>query len=76
MPEETKSAPAQLLVFFFQAGEAQRIVHREQELLGGERLFQEVHRAQAGGAHCHLDVRLPRHHHHRRGHAQVLDLLQ
>ena len=40
------------------------------------RLFQKVERAQPRGFHRHLNVRLARHHHHRRGYARGLDLLQ
>ncbi len=42
--------------------------------LHGERLFEEIDRAQAGGAHGHLDVGLAGDHHHGHGQAQRLQI--
>ena len=56
-------AAAQLSVLFFQAGEFQNVLDGEQELIGRERLLQEIDRAQPRGAHRHLDAGLARDHH-------------
>ena len=42
----------------------------EQQLVGGERLLQEIDRAQPRGAHRHFDVGLPADHHHRQRDAE------
>ena len=56
-------ALAQVAILVFQALELEDVVHGEQQLVGGERLFQEIERAEAGGADRHLDIGLPGDHH-------------
>jgi hypothetical protein len=57
-------ALAQVAILVFQALQLEDVVHGEQQLVGGERLLQEIERAQAGGAHRHFDIGLPADHHH------------
>ena len=72
--------PAQLvtklLVLLFQSPQAQRILHRQQQLVGRDWLFQEIKRAQLGGFHRHGDMCLARHHHHRGAQPQRAILFQ
>ena len=63
-------ALAQVAILVFQALQLEDVVHGEQEFVGGERLFQEIERAQAGGADRHLDIGLPADHHHRQRDAE------
>ena len=53
----------QVAILVLQALQLEDVVHGEQQLVGGERLLQEIERAQAGGAHRHFDVGLPADHH-------------
>ncbi len=55
-------AALQIAVLAFEASELERVFDREKKLFGGDRLFEEIERAKARGAHSHLDVRLARHH--------------
>ncbi len=57
-------ALAQVSILVFQPLELEDVVHGEQQLVGGERLLQEIERAQPGGANRHFDIRLPADHHH------------
>ena len=56
-------ALAQVAILVFQALELEDVVHGEQQLVGGERLLQEIERAEAGGADRHFDIGLPADHH-------------
>ena len=67
---------AQILVFGFQAGELERILHRDQKFFRGQRLFQKIQRAQPRRPDRHLNMRLPAHHHHRRSDAGSLQVFQ
>jgi hypothetical protein len=58
--------PAELAVFILQPAQPQNVFNCQQELFGRKRLFEKIHRAQARGAHGHLDVRLAGHHDDRR----------
>ena len=51
-------AALQVAILTLEAAELQRVLHREQQFFGRDRLFQEVERAQPGSTHGHLDVRL------------------
>jgi len=42
-----------------------RLLHRRQQLLQGDRLFEKIEGAEAGGLDCHVDRSVPGHHHHR-----------
>ena len=65
-----------LPVLLFQMFQPQHIADGEQKFVGGKRLLQEIHRAQARGPHRHLDVRLSRNHHHRDMRAQRADVFE
>jgi hypothetical protein len=69
-------ALAQLAILQLQALELERVFHGEQQLVGGERLLQEIDRPKPRGAHRHLDVRLAGHHHHRRAQAKRVVVLE
>ena len=51
-------AVAEFAIFVLEAREAQRVFDGDEQLIGGERLFQEIERAEAGGLHRHFDVGL------------------
>jgi hypothetical protein len=51
-------AVAELAVFVFEAGEAEGIFYRDEELVGGERLFEKIESAEFGGFNGHFDVGL------------------
>ena len=55
-------ALAQFAVLVFQALQLEDVLDGEQQLVGGERLLQEIDRAQPRGAHRHLDIGLSRNH--------------
>ena len=55
----------QLPVLVFEAPHAQDVVDGEQQLFGGERLFQKIDGAEPRGAHGHFDVGLAGDHDHR-----------
>ncbi len=69
-------ALAQALVLVFQTRQLHRVLDGDQQLFGGERLLQKIHRAQTRGPHRHLDAGLPGDHHHRRRHARRLQFGQ
>ena len=50
----------QFAVFVFEARKTQRVFHRDEQLVGRERLLQEIQCTQLRGFDRHLDVRLPR----------------
>lgn len=49
---------SEFAVFVFEAGEAQRVFDGDQQLIGGERLFEEIESAKARGLHGHFDIGL------------------
>jgi len=51
-------AVAELAVFVFEAGEAEGIFYGDEELVGGERLFEKIESAEFGGFDGHFDVGL------------------
>ena len=57
-------ALAEISILVFQAPELEDVVDGEQQFVGGERLLQEIERAQPRGAHRHFDIGLPADHHH------------
>jgi len=59
----------EVAVLALEAPELERIFDREEEFFSGNRFFEKIERAQACGAHRHLDMRLARHHDHRRRHS-------
>ena len=69
-------APPQRLVLFLQSNELQRVVERQQQLVGRYRLLEEINGAEPRGAHGHVDGGLPRNHDDRRGDAEVAQLRQ
>ena len=66
----------QLAILLFQAFQLEDVVDGEQQLVGGERLLQEIRRAQARGAHRHLDIGLPGDHHDRERDAQIAQFFE
>ena len=54
-------------VLCFQTLQLQSVINGQQQLLGGNRFFEEIKRAQLGRAYRHVNVRLPGHHYDRRG---------
>jgi hypothetical protein len=51
-------AVAEFAVFVFEAGEAEGVFHGDQELVGGERLFEKIESAEFGGFDGHFDIGL------------------
>jgi len=51
---------AEFAVFVLEAGELESVVDGEQQLIGGEGLFEEIESAEARGLHGHFDVGLAR----------------
>ena len=66
----------QIAILFFQARQAQRVLDREQQLFGRDRLFEKIDGAQPRGAHGHFDGGLPGHHHRRRRHADIFEIFE
>ena len=56
--------------------QAQRVIHREQKLVGRNRLFQKIDGAQFRGAHRHFNRSLPGHHHGGTRHARFLEVFE
>jgi hypothetical protein len=53
-------AVAEFAVFVFEAGEAESVFYGDEELVGGERLFEKIERAEFGGFDGHFDIGLAR----------------
>src|SRR5262249_16943222 len=66
----------ELPVFLLELLHLQSVLQGEQQLVSGERFFQEVERAQLRSLHRHLDMRLARHHDHRSSYTRGFDLLE
>ena len=66
----------QIAVFLLETRQPNGVLHREQQLLGRNRLLEKVHSAQPRGAHGHLDGRLPGHHHRGRRDANILEIFE
>ena len=67
----TADPAPELAVLLLEAHQLQRVLDRQQELLRGDRLFEEVQGAQARRADGHVDGRLAGHHDDRRHHAKL-----
>ena len=52
----------EIKVLALEASELEGVFDGEQKLVGGDRFFEKIERAEAGGAYGHLDVGLARHH--------------
>ena len=64
------------MIFVFEPREAQRVFNSNQKLVGGQRLFQEIERAEFRCADGHFDVCLARNQNHRSLHSGVFDFFQ
>ena len=69
-------AGAQVLIFGFETGKFEGILHGDEELLSGERLLKKVEGAETGGAHRHFNVRLAAHHDNGSGYARGLEIFK
>ncbi len=67
---------AQIAVLVFQALELEDVADREQEFIGGERLLQEIHRAEPRSAHRHFDVGLSGDHYARQGNPEIAKVFE
>src|SRR5207302_471682 len=68
--------PAQFAVFVFEPRQAQSVFHGDEQLVGGERLFQKIERPEFRGFHRHFDIRLPRDEHDGRFHSGLLQIVE
>ena len=66
----------QIAVLVFQALQLEDVVQREQQLVGGERFLQNIHRAHLGGAYGHVDRGLPADHHYWNRDAQIAHVFE
>ena len=66
----------QLPILLLQPLQLEDVVHRQQQLVGGERLLQEIDGAEPRRPHRHLDIRLPGDHHHRQRDARVAEVFE
>src|SRR6266851_390578 len=69
-------AMTQLSVFIFEPRQSQRILHRHEQLIHGKRLLEKIKRAQLGGFHRHLDIRLPGNEYNRGFQAGLLQVFE
>ena len=67
-------AAAQLPVLLLEPREPQRVLDRQQQLVGRDRLLEEIGRAEPRRADRHVHRRLPRDHDDRRRHAELAQL--
>ena len=67
---------AQLAIFVLQATESQRVFNGQKELVAGERLFQEIQRAELGRLDRHFDVGLARNKDDGSLHSGVFEIFQ